>query len=120
MSFVRTKTIKGHQYFYLVESVAEGKKVKQVILQYYGRTPPKDYIVPTKAATTPVSTIPAPTREDVVPTDEVSTTALGNKWHDPFGIRLREGSYSKVKVTAAKRGLTVSEYIRSIVEREFP
>jgi len=55
MSFIRTKTVKGVNYYYLVESVREGGKVKQKILQYFGTTPPKDFVVPSKAIT-PVST----------------------------------------------------------------
>ncbi|MBA7629141.1 hypothetical protein ES703_36639 [subsurface metagenome] len=40
MSFVRTKTIKGHTYYYEVRSVRDGKKVRQVIIKYFGTTPP--------------------------------------------------------------------------------
>lgn len=37
MSYIRTKTVKGHEYRYLVESYREGGKVKQRILKYLGR-----------------------------------------------------------------------------------
>lgn len=38
MSFVRSKEIKGHTYYYLVESVREGKKVRQKHIRYLGKT----------------------------------------------------------------------------------
>ena len=37
MAFVRTKTIKGHDYEYLVETYREGDKVKQRVIKYLGR-----------------------------------------------------------------------------------
>ncbi len=37
MPFERIKTIKGHQYKYLVENVRENGKTKQNILKYFGR-----------------------------------------------------------------------------------
>ncbi len=37
MSFERIKTVKGHQYKYLVENYREAGKNKQRILKYYGR-----------------------------------------------------------------------------------
>jgi len=36
MAFVRTKTIKGNDYLYLVESYREGGQVKQRVLEYLG------------------------------------------------------------------------------------
>lgn len=41
MAFIRTKQIKGKIYYYLVKSVREGNKVRQVILKYLGTTPPE-------------------------------------------------------------------------------
>lgn len=35
--FVRTKTIKGNTYYYLVEGVRDGAKVRQRVLLYLGR-----------------------------------------------------------------------------------
>ena len=39
MSFIREKTIKGHKYYYEVESVREGDKVRQKVIKYLGTTP---------------------------------------------------------------------------------
>ena len=39
MAFVRTKTIKGKTYRYLVKSVRDGKKVRQVFVSYIGNPP---------------------------------------------------------------------------------
>jgi len=52
MSFIRTKLIKGHLYYYLVESVREGGKVRQKILKYFGTTrpEPKYYLMLPKAS----------------------------------------------------------------------
>ena len=36
MSFLRVKKVKGKSYFYLVENVREGARVRQLILHYYG------------------------------------------------------------------------------------
>jgi hypothetical protein len=36
MAFLRSKTINGKQYFYLVESVRIGKKVRQRVVKYIG------------------------------------------------------------------------------------
>ena len=38
MAFVRSKEIKGHTYYYLVESVREGDKVRQKHIRYLGKT----------------------------------------------------------------------------------
>ncbi len=40
MAYVRTKTIKGKTYRYLVKSVRDGKKVRQVFISYIGNPPP--------------------------------------------------------------------------------
>ena len=37
MAYVKTKTINGHQYRYLVESYRQGKKVKTRTLKYLGK-----------------------------------------------------------------------------------
>lgn len=44
MAYVRRATVKGHTYYYLVESYREGKKVRQRILEYYGKNPPPDVL----------------------------------------------------------------------------
>jgi len=46
MSFVRTKKIKGHNYYYLVKSVRKGDKVTQKVVQYLGTTKPTSGVVP--------------------------------------------------------------------------
>jgi len=43
MAFIRHKVIKGHTYYYLVESYREGEKVKQRVLQYLGNSIPAGY-----------------------------------------------------------------------------
>ena len=40
MAYVRCKTIKGKTYRYLVKSVREGKRVRQVFVSYIGNPPP--------------------------------------------------------------------------------
>lgn len=40
MAYVRTKTIRGKTYRYLVKSVREGKRVRQVFVSYIGNPPP--------------------------------------------------------------------------------
>ena len=40
MAYVRSKTIKGKTYQYLVKSVREGKRVRQVFVSYIGNPPP--------------------------------------------------------------------------------
>ena len=37
MAFLRTKTIKGQKYYYLVENRRVGKKVVQKVLKYIGK-----------------------------------------------------------------------------------
>jgi hypothetical protein len=36
MAFLRVKKINGKQYFYLVESIREGKRVRQRVIKYIG------------------------------------------------------------------------------------
>jgi len=40
MTFIRTKKVKGHTYYYLVESYREGGKVKQRVIRYLGKNKP--------------------------------------------------------------------------------
>ncbi len=40
MTYVRSKNIKGRTYYYLVKSVREGKKIKQINLAYLGAESP--------------------------------------------------------------------------------
>jgi len=42
MAFIRRKQIKGKDYYYLVKSVREGLKVRQVVIKYLGTTPPEE------------------------------------------------------------------------------
>lgn len=49
MAFIRTKTINGRKYYYLVESIREGRKVKQRICQYFGTTLPEGYVMPNRS-----------------------------------------------------------------------
>jgi hypothetical protein len=44
MAFVRTKKVKGHIYYYLVESYMENGTVKQRILKYLGKEIPEEYL----------------------------------------------------------------------------
>lgn len=39
MAYVRRKRLKGHDYYYLVESYRQGGKVRTRTLQYLGTTP---------------------------------------------------------------------------------
>jgi hypothetical protein len=36
MTYVRSKTVKGHTYYYLVEGVREGNKTYQKVIAYLG------------------------------------------------------------------------------------
>jgi len=40
--FVRKKTIKGRQYYYLVRSVRDGSTIRQVYLEYIGPAAPTE------------------------------------------------------------------------------
>lgn len=40
--FVRKKQIKGRTYYYLVKSLRERNRVRQVVLEYLGSTYPKE------------------------------------------------------------------------------
>lgn len=44
MAFIRTKKIKGHSYYYLVESYTEDGRVKQRVLKYFGKEIPEEYL----------------------------------------------------------------------------
>jgi hypothetical protein len=41
LAFVRKKTIKGRNYYYLVKSVREGSKVRQKVIKYLGSRKPR-------------------------------------------------------------------------------
>jgi hypothetical protein len=43
--FIRAKTIKGKNYYYLVENKRDGEKVKQTVIRYLGTTKPNTGIV---------------------------------------------------------------------------
>jgi hypothetical protein len=40
VTYLRTKKIKGNTYYYLVRSVREGKKVRQIMVAYLGPEKP--------------------------------------------------------------------------------
>jgi len=40
MAYIRTKKIKGRTYYYLVKSVREGDRIRQVMLEYLGTEKP--------------------------------------------------------------------------------
>jgi len=41
--FIRTKTVKGRDYYYLVENQRNGSKIKQTVLKYLGRSKPSSF-----------------------------------------------------------------------------
>lgn len=43
MSFIRVKTVNGVNYYSLVKSVREGKKVRQKLVRYFGKELPDAY-----------------------------------------------------------------------------
>jgi len=45
VAYLRTKKIKGNTYYYLVKSMREGKRVRQVVLAYLGPEKPDGEIV---------------------------------------------------------------------------
>ena len=52
MAYVRRKTIKGNTYQYLVKSVRDGKRVRQVFVAYIGNPPPASGHAPRDDETT--------------------------------------------------------------------
>jgi len=104
MSFIRAKTVRGKSYYYLVESIREGGKVRQKIIQYFGTTLPEGYVIPTKAAVVPTRSVVAKeaikkagttktmgkVERGVVPTDKSHIYYLG---------------YSVSSATRQKRGI---------------
>lgn len=44
MAYYRTAKVNGRCYYYLVESYREGGKVRQRILEYYGKNPPLEVL----------------------------------------------------------------------------
>jgi len=44
MAFIRTKKIKGHTYYYRVESYVENGRIKQRVLKYLGKEIPEEYL----------------------------------------------------------------------------
>jgi len=43
--FIRAKTIKNKDYYYLVENKRDGEKVKQKVVKYLGTTKPSPGII---------------------------------------------------------------------------
>jgi hypothetical protein len=51
MAYIRVKRFGNREYYYLVENKREGKRVRQVVLKYLGKTlPPKKEIEALKGA----------------------------------------------------------------------
>lgn len=44
MAFIRSKKIKGHIYYYLVESYTKEGRIKQRVLKYLGKEIPEKYL----------------------------------------------------------------------------
>ncbi len=44
MAFIRSKKIRGHTYYYRVESYTEEGRIKQRVLEYLGKEIPKKYL----------------------------------------------------------------------------
>ena len=44
MAFIRAKKIKGHTYYYRVESYVENGRIRQKILKYLGKEIPEEYL----------------------------------------------------------------------------
>ena len=44
MAFIRTKKIRGHTYYYRVESYTEEGRIKQRVLEYLGKEIPEKYL----------------------------------------------------------------------------
>ncbi|NIO03867.1 MAG: hypothetical protein GTN74_04435 [Proteobacteria bacterium] len=44
MAFIRAKKIRGHTYYYRVESYVENGRIKQRILKYLGKEIPEEYL----------------------------------------------------------------------------
>ncbi len=117
MAFIRIKTVKGTNYYYLVESKREDGKVRQNILKYFGTTVPDGYVVPTekrhavvaKEATKKVSstrTIGKVEAKVVSTTDKipVSTTVT------PLDIQI------VLQRRAADNHIPVEDYLRKLLD----
>lgn len=44
MAFIRTKKVKGHTYYYRVESYTKNGRIKQRVLEYLGKEIPERYL----------------------------------------------------------------------------
>ena len=44
MAFIRAKKIRGHTYYYRVQSYVENGKIKQKVLKYLGKEIPEEYL----------------------------------------------------------------------------
>ncbi len=44
MAFIRAKKIRGHIYYYRVQSYVEDGKIKQKVLKYLGKEIPEEYL----------------------------------------------------------------------------
>ncbi len=146
MAFIRTKTVKGVNYFYLVENKRVDGKVKQTILQYFGTTVPDGFVVPTekrhtvvakeaikKVGTTKtmgkveasevpseVSTTPVKSIDKPVSTTPISTTPEAKEKNVQFGVSLPLSQYDLIKAESAKLGYTVSWYCRKNLPHQLP
>ena len=71
MTFIRTKKIKGHTYYYRVQSYMENGKIKQKALEYLGKEIPEKYFSEYKKRGSRVTSLK---------TGSPDRLALGNRW----------------------------------------
>jgi predicted HicB family RNase H-like nuclease len=109
MSFIRVKIIKGHRYYYEVESKRVDGKVKQKILKSFGTTPPDNFnTTQKKSARKEVSTTVSKCKElqQIVASEPISTTFINTT-----NINYPANIYKVIKSRAEKMNLSVNEYI---------
>ena len=74
MAYVRKKRLKGHDYYYLVESFRQDGKVKTRTLKYLGTTPqvptPYQYLLESRR-----NLVQGLLWDNVAPTDQIGATA---------------------------------------------
>jgi hypothetical protein len=112
MAFIRTKTLNGVNYYYLVENKRQDGKVKQNIVKYFGTTIPDNYVVPTEKrhAVVPKEAIKKISTTKTIAKSEaksVSTTVLKAT---PLDLQIR------LQRRAAKNNMTAEEYLNMILK----
>ena len=94
MAFIRAKTISGNQYFYLVESRREGRRVTQRVLKYLGKSMPSFGAAATRKTVVPknsaLNVVPKTGALGVVPKSSARSVQKTQKPAKPLGVKRRK------------------------------